>query len=163
MSAPLLSIQGLSAHYGAITALRGISLEVFPGEVVGLIGPNGAGKTSTLMAIFGLTPTAAGEIRFAGRSLAGLPPEKVVRSGIALVPEGRQVFGTLTVAENLKLGLTPRSDRSTVGEEMERIFGLFPVLHRYLQTHAGRLSGGEQQQLAIARALLSKPRLLLLD
>ncbi len=160
---PLLAVEGLVVRYGAITALRGISLEVFPGEVVGLIGPNGAGKTSTLMAIFGLTPTAAGEIRFDGQSLAGLPPEKVVRSGIALVPEGRQVFGTLTVAENLKLGLTPRSDRSTVGEEMERIFGLFPVLHRYLQTHAGRLSGGEQQQLAIARALLSKPRLLLLD
>ena len=160
---PLLAVTDLVVRYGAVSAVQGISLDVHPGEVVGLIGPNGAGKTSTLMAIFGLVPAASGAISFDGASLAGLPPEKVVRKGIALVPEGRQVFGTLTVAENLRLGATPRKDRSTLGEEMARIFALFPVLERYLATHAGRLSGGEQQQLAIARALLSKPRLLLLD
>ena len=159
---PLLVVDDLVVRYRGLTALQGISLEVNRGEVVGLIGPNGAGKTSVLMAIFGLVPSS-GTISFDGTSLAGLPPEKVVRRGIALVPEGRQVFGTLTVGENLRLGATPRPDRHTLAEDMERVFSLFPVLQRYLSTHAGRLSGGEQQQLAIARALLSKPRLLLLD
>ena len=161
-SEPLLVVDDLVVRYRGLTALQGISLEVNAGEVVGLIGPNGAGKTSALMAIFGLVPSS-GTISFDGTSLAGLPPEKVVRRGIALVPEGRQVFGTLTVGENLRLGATPRPDRHTLAEDMERVFSLFPVLQRYLGTHAGRLSGGEQQQLAIARALLSKPRLLLLD
>ena len=161
-SKPLLMVDDLVVRYRGLTALQGISLEVNAGEVVGLIGPNGAGKTSALMAIFGLVPSS-GTISFDGTSLAGLPPEKVVRQGIAFVPEGRQVFGTLTVRENLRLGATPREDRRTLAEDMERVFSLFPVLQRYLDTHAGRLSGGEQQQLAIARALLSKPRLLLLD
>ena len=162
-SEPLLIVEDLVVRYGAVAAVQGVSLEVHTGEVVGLIGPNGAGKTSILKAIFGLVPTTSGTIRFDGASLAGLPPEKVVRAGIALVPEGRQVFGTLTVAENLSLGATPRRDRSSLSSDMDRVFTLFPVLERYLATHAGRLSGGEQQQLAIARALLSKPRLLLLD
>ena len=160
---PLLAIEKLVVRYGAVQAVRGISLEVFSGEVVGLIGPNGAGKTSTLAAIFGLVPTASGRILFDGAPLAGLPPEKVVRRGLALVPEGRQVFGTLTVGENLRLGATPRPDRHSLDDDLAQVFTLFPVLERYLDTHAGRLSGGEQQQLAIGRALLSKPRLLLLD
>jgi branched-chain amino acid transport system ATP-binding protein len=159
---PLLAVDDLVVRYGNLTAVQGVSLEVRAGEVVGLIGPNGAGKTSTLLAIFGLV-ASSGSIHFDGRPLAGLAPEKVVRSGIALVPEGRQVFGTLTVEENLRLGATPRSDRHAIEDDLKRIFELFPVLERYLTTHAGRLSGGEQQQLAIGRALLSKPRLLLLD
>jgi len=160
---PQLRIRDLVVRYSGTTAVRGISLEVMPGEVVGLIGPNGAGKTSTLSAIFGLVPTASGSIELEGRSLLGLPPERIVRLGVALVPEGRQIFGSLTVRENLRLGATPRADRARVDADVRDALERFPVLDRFIDAPAGRLSGGEQQQLAIARALLSRPRLLLLD
>jgi branched-chain amino acid transport system ATP-binding protein len=159
----MLQIDGLVVNYGSVSAVKGITLRVEEGEVVGVVGPNGAGKTTTLNAIAGVVRPAGGDIVFEGGSIVGEAPERLVRRGIALVPEGRRIFGTLTVAENLQLGTTSRSDRATIGEDMERIFDRFPVLKRYLKTHADRLSGGEQQQLAIARALIGKPRLILLD
>jgi branched-chain amino acid transport system ATP-binding protein len=159
----LLVVDELTVRYGKSTAVRGISLRVDEGEVVGLIGSNGAGKTTTLSSIFGLVPAAEGSVAFEGRSLLGLAPETIVRLGVALVPEGRHIFGTLTVAENLSLGATARTDRTTIARETDRLCQLFPVLGKYLDVPASRLSGGEQQQLAIARALLAKPRLLLLD
>jgi branched-chain amino acid transport system ATP-binding protein len=159
----MLAVEGLAVRYGSISAVRDVSLYVEQGEVVGVIGPNGAGKTTTLSAIFGLVRAAAGTIQYEGKSLLGLNPEAVVRRGIALVPEGRHIFGTLTVAENLMLGSTPRADRRTYRDDFDALFERFPILETYLDSPAGRLSGGEQQQLAIARALLSKPKLLLLD
>lgn len=159
----MLRVEGLTAHYGRIAALHGISLEVSEGETVALVGPNGAGKSTTLAAITGTLRPSGGSIAFERESLVGLPPERIVERGIALVPEGREIFATLTVAENLQLGTTSRSDRSGVEADLERILGLFPVLRTYYRRSAASLSGGEQQQLAIARALLSAPRLLLLD
>jgi branched-chain amino acid transport system ATP-binding protein len=159
----LLRVDDLVVQYGRTPALRGITLEVNEGEVVGLIGPNGAGKTTTLSAIFGLVSPVRGSIVFDGRSLLGRAPEAIVQQGVALVPEGRHIFATLTVAENLQLGAAPRRDKSRFKEELERIFERFPILKTYYSGPAGLLSGGEQQQLAIARALLSQPRLLLLD
>jgi len=159
----MLNVERLMIRYGPISAVRDVSLHVDAGEVVGVIGPNGAGKTSTLSAIFGLVRPAGGAIDFEGTSLVGLTPESVVRRGIALVPEGRHIFGTLTVGENLLLGTTPRRDRRRFRNELGEIFARFPILETYFDSPAGRLSGGEQQQLAIARALLSRPRLLLLD
>jgi branched-chain amino acid transport system ATP-binding protein len=159
----MLRVESLTAHYGRIPALRGITLEVSAGEIVGLVGSNGAGKSTTLAAIMGLLRPTSGSIAFEGESLVGMTPERVVRRGVALVPEGRGIFGTLTVAENLGLGATPRSDRNAVAEDLERTLDRFPILRTYYRSSAASLSGGEQQQLAIARALLSKPRLLLLD
>jgi branched-chain amino acid transport system ATP-binding protein len=159
----MLTIEGLAVRYGPIAAVRDVSLQVDEGEVVGIIGPNGAGKTTTLSAIFGLVHPASGTMTFEGSSLIGLQPEAVVRKRIALVPEGRHIFGTLTVEENLLLGTTPRPDRKTFRDDLGGIFERFPILGEYSGSPAGRLSGGEQQQLAIARALLSRPRLLLLD
>jgi len=159
----MLRVENLVVRYGPVSGVRDVSLEVNEGEVVGVIGPNGAGKTSTLSAIFGLVRPAGGSVTFDGSSLVGLSPEAVVRRRIALVPEGRHIFGTLTVGENLMLGSTPRPDRRAFRGELDGIFTRFPILQAYLDSPAGRLSGGEQQQLAIARALLSRPRLLLLD
>ena len=159
----MLSISDLSVRYGRITAVQEISLEVGEGEIVGLVGPNGAGKSTTLAAIFGLVPVAAGGISYLGESLVGLPPERIVRRGIALVLEGRHIFGTLTVAENLLVGTTANPDRTRAGAVLEGVLNRFPILRRTLRTPAGALSGGEQQQLAIARALVAEPRLLLLD
>lgn len=159
----MLSIEGLTIQYGRIPAVRDLSLEVAAGEIVGLIGPNGAGKTSTLHAITGVGGKASGSILFDGDGILGLSPEQIVRRGIALVPEGRQIFGTLTVAENLDLGLTTRRGDPTADDDLEAILQRFPVLDRFYRRSAGSLSGGEQQQLAIARAMLSRPRLLLLD
>jgi branched-chain amino acid transport system ATP-binding protein len=159
----LLRIDELTVRYGPIAALHGISLEVNEGEVVGLIGPNGAGKSTTLNTIVGLIKPASGSITFDGRSIVGQVPAKIARSGIALVPEGRRIFGRLTVAENLQLGAAVRKDRAQVAEDLERTLDLFGVLRTYYSQPADRLSGGEQQQLAIARALLGRPRLLLLD
>jgi branched-chain amino acid transport system ATP-binding protein len=158
----MLRIADLRVTYGRVPALHGISLDVDEGEAVALVGPNGAGKTTTLSAIFGLVPPAAGTIEFEGRSLAGLTPERIMRRGLALVPEGRHIFGTLTVGENLQLGTTARRDPDTAAD-LERTLERFPILKATYDTSAGNLSGGEQQQLAIARALLSRPRLLLLD
>jgi len=159
----MLRIDELRVNYGRVPALHGISLHVDEGEAVTLVGPNGAGKTTTLSAIFGLVAPAGGTILFEGESLVGASPEKILRRGLALVPEGRHIFGTLSVGENLQLGTTARKDRHEADDDMKRVFERFPVLESYYDRTAGTLSGGEQQQLAIARALLSRPRLLLLD
>jgi branched-chain amino acid transport system ATP-binding protein len=154
-----LTVDGLRVRFGAVEAVRGLSLEVKPGEIVGLIGPNGAGKSSTLNAIMGAAPVAGGEIRLDGVSLRGRRSEDVARVGIALVPEGRRIFAELTVEENLRLGLAAR--RSPGG--IDSVFELFPVIEEFRRRQAGALSGGQQQQLAIARALVADPSVLLLD
>jgi branched-chain amino acid transport system ATP-binding protein len=159
----MLRLDDVHVRYGPIGAVRGASLIVEEGEIVGLIGPNGAGKTTTLSAVAGLVPVAAGTITFEGKPLRGLSPDDIVRRGVSLVPEGRRIFATLTVEENLKVGLSARKDRAAARQDFERMLELFPVLERYLRATAGHLSGGEQQQLAIARSLLTKPRLLLVD
>jgi branched-chain amino acid transport system ATP-binding protein len=161
-SPPTLALENLSVRYGAVDAVRGLSLEVDRGEIVGLIGPNGAGKSSTLHAIMGAAPIVGGDVRQDGRSLVGARSESIARGGIALVPEGRRIFGELTVEENLRLGLAARRSRSR-GATLARAFELFPVLHEFRRRHAGALSGGQQQQLAIARALAAEPDVLLLD
>jgi branched-chain amino acid transport system ATP-binding protein len=157
-----LAVEKLSVRYGAVEAVRGLSLEVKPGEIVGLIGPNGAGKSSTLHAIMGAAPVTGGDVRLDGRSLTGRRPEDVARRGVALVPEGRRIFGELTVEENLRLGLAARRDRRN-GEGLSRSYELFPVLREFRSRQAGLLSGGQQQQLAIGRALAADPVVLLLD
>ena len=157
-----LAVEKLSVRYGAVDAVRGLSLEVKPGQIVGLIGPNGAGKSSTLHAIMGSAPVVGGDVLFDGRSLVGRRPEDVARRGIALVPEGRRIFGELTVEENLRLGLAGRGKRSN-GNGLARAYELFPVLREFRSRHAGALSGGQQQQLAIGRALAADPTVLLLD
>jgi branched-chain amino acid transport system ATP-binding protein len=159
----MLKIDSLQVRYGRVPAVHDVSLEVNEGQAVGLIGPNGAGKSTTLRTIMGLVPTTSGTIDFQGSTLLGLPPEKITRRGLALVPEGRQIFGTLSVEENLRIGATPRSDKDAIAADMRRAVERFPVLEGYFKSSAAKLSGGEQQQLAIARALLSNPRLLLLD
>ncbi len=159
----MLTVTDLSARYGRVTALRSVSVTVGQGEIVAIVGPNGAGKSTTLAAITGIVRPSGGSIELEGRSLLGLAPERIVRLGIALVPEGRQIFSSLSVAENLELGTTPRRDRAAAREDLERELDRFPVLRTYYRTSAAKLSGGEQQQLAIARALLSRPKLLLLD
>ena len=159
----MLEIDNLHLHYGGIAALKGVSLRIDSGEIVGLVGPNGAGKSSLLAAITGQRRSSAGAISFEGRSLLGKTPEQIVRIGISLVPEGRHIFRTLTVAENLRLGSTIRRDRAAVKRDLEGLLELFPALKRRYRALGGHLSGGEQQQLAIARAMMCKPRLLLLD
>ena len=159
----MLEIDNLHLHYGGIAALKGVSLRIDSGEIVGLVGPNGAGKSSLLAAITGQRRSSAGAISFEGRSLLGKTPEQIVRMGIALVPEGRHIFRALTVAENLRLGSTIRRDRVAVKRELADLLALFPALKRRYRALGGHLSGGEQQQLAIARAMMCKPRLLLLD
>ncbi len=160
---PVLSVEGLSVRYGAVTAVRDLSFSITPGEIVGVIGPNGAGKSSTLHAIMGLAPISAGTVRLRGRSLAGSVAEDVARSGIALVPEGRRIFAELTVEENLRLGLAGRREQAGAEADIEAAYDLFPIVREFRGRHAGALSGGQQQQLAIARALVAKPDLLLLD
>jgi branched-chain amino acid transport system ATP-binding protein len=157
-----LAVENLSVRYGAVEAVRGLSLEVKPGQIVGLIGPNGAGKSSTLQAIMGAAPISGGDVLLDGRSLVGRRPEDVAREGIALVPEGRRIFGELTVEENLRLGLAARSKKRN-GGGLTRAYELFPILREFRSRHAGALSGGQQQQLAIGRALASDPDVLLLD
>jgi branched-chain amino acid transport system ATP-binding protein len=159
----MLSVDRLAVRYGSITALHGISLDVAEGEIVGVIGPNGAGKSTLLLTIAGAVAAASGEVRLDGQPILGERPERLVAKGISLVPEGRHIFHRLTVQENLKLGTTVRGDRQAVEEDWERVLELFPILRAYLKTPAGKLSGGEQQMLAIARALLTGPRLMMLD
>jgi branched-chain amino acid transport system ATP-binding protein len=158
-----LVVEGLEVRYGAVRAVRDLSFTVEPGEIVGLIGPNGAGKSSTLHAIMGAAPVVAGEVRLGGASLLGRKPEDVARSGIALVPEGRRIFGELSVEENLRLGLAGRRSQTGAGEAVERAYELFPIVREFRSRAAGALSGGQQQQLAIARALVAEPDVLLLD
>jgi branched-chain amino acid transport system ATP-binding protein len=157
-----LVVENLSVRYGAVEAVRGLSLEVRPGQIVGLIGPNGAGKSSTLHAIMGSAPITGGDVRLDGTSIVGRRPEEVARRGVALVPEGRRIFGELTVDENLHLGLAGRSVR-TNGDGLARAHELFPILREFRSRQAGVLSGGQQQQLAIGRALAADPEILLLD
>ena len=157
----LLELDGIDVAYGTVPAVRSLSLEVAAGEIVGLIGPNGAGKSTTLHAIMGVLEPSAGEIRLAGRSLRGRRPEQVARAGIALVPEGRRIFGDFTVEENLRLGQTARRDGGD--PSLAEIYELFPILDEFSGRHAGALSGGQQQQLAIGRALAAGPDVLLLD
>jgi branched-chain amino acid transport system ATP-binding protein len=154
----MLELRGLKVAHGGVEVLHGVEMSLGEGEVVGMVGPNGAGKSSLLRAICGLTRSSAGEIRFEGSSLRGLAPEEIARLGIALVPEGRQIFGTLTVAENLRLA-APGNGSETTEQVLERL----PILRKRAGQRADRLSGGEQQQLAVARALLRRPRLLILD
>ena len=156
-----LVVDRLDVRYGAVRAVRGLSLEVRPGEIVGLIGPNGAGKSSTLHAIMGAAPVAGGEIRLGDESLVGRRSEDVARAGVALVPEGRRIFAELTVEENLRLGRAACRRRDSDG--LARAYELFPVVREFRKRSAGALSGGQQQQLAIARALVAEPRVLLLD
>jgi branched-chain amino acid transport system ATP-binding protein len=158
-----LVVRDLRVAYGGVEAVRGLSLDVAPGEIVGLIGPNGAGRSTTSHAIMGLVPAGAGEIRLGERSLRGRTPEAIARSGVALVPEGRRLFAELTVEENLKLGLAARSSSEGVAEDLAEIYELFPVCQEFRSRPAGALSGGQQQQLAIARALVARPSILLLD
>jgi branched-chain amino acid transport system ATP-binding protein len=163
MADALLEIESLEVRYGVVPAVRGASLSVGRGEIVGLVGPNGAGKSTLLLAIMGVVPAAKGTIRYDGKSILGTRTERIVRSGIALVPEGRHIFDDLTVEENLRLGLVGRSEPDGVEADREWIYGLFPVVRDFRGRQAGVLSGGQRQQLAIARALIAKPRLLLLD
>jgi branched-chain amino acid transport system ATP-binding protein len=159
---PLLEVSGIHAHYGSIEALKGVSLEVGEGEVVTLIGSNGAGKSTTLRSISGLTPATAGTVVFAGEDITRVPAHDVVSRGIALSPEGRHVFPRMTVRENLELGAHMRK-RAEVGEDFDRVFELFPRLKERDKQKAGTMSGGEQQMLAIGRALMAQPKLLMLD
>jgi len=160
---PLLTIDNLQVAYGGIKALRGVSLEVHAGEIVSLIGANGAGKSTLLRAISGLAPATGGQLRFRDTDLRMLPAHRIVELGIAHVPEGRRVFANLTVLENLKLATWPRRDRSALHDDYERIYTLFPRLAERRHQLAGSLSGGEQQMLALGRALMTRGQLLLLD
>ena len=159
----MLEIRDLQVSYGGIAALHGIALQVPAGSIVTLIGGNGAGKSSTLRAISGIAKVTGGSVVFEGRDITNKPAHEIVALGIAHSPEGRMVFSNLTVLENLHMGAHLRRDRNAIASDLERIFGLFPRLKERLQQAAGTLSGGEQQMLAIARALMSKPKCLLLD
>ncbi|MCC6379774.1 MAG: ABC transporter ATP-binding protein [Burkholderiales bacterium] len=160
---PLLALEGLKVSYGGIQAVKGIDLVVGRGELVCLIGANGAGKSTTLKGVTGLQPVSGGTVRYDGEDVTGRPAFELVRRGLAMVPEGRGVFGALSIEENLAMGAYIRSDKAGIREDVERAFALFPRLKERRRQTAGTLSGGEQQMLAMARALMSRPRLLLLD
>ncbi len=159
----MLVVKNLNTHYGNIHALKGVNLEVNEGEIVTLIGSNGAGKSTTLGTITGLLKATSGEVNFKGEDITKLPPSQIVKKGISLSPEGREVFPALTVEENLKLGAFTRQDKDGIKESYDRVYELFPRLFERKKQSAGTLSGGEQQMLAIGRALMSAPQLLLLD
>ncbi|MFM7289697.1 MAG: ABC transporter ATP-binding protein [Planctomycetia bacterium] len=159
----MLEVENLEAGYGPIKALDGVSLTVAPGELVAIIGANGAGKTTLLMAISGVVPVRGGEVRFEGRPVTGLAAHEIVRLGIGHSPEGRRIFPRLSVRENLELGGFTRSDRAEMRRDIDEVCGLFPVLGSRMGQMGGTLSGGEQQMLALGRALVGRPRLLLLD
>ena len=160
---PLLALEGLKVAYGGIQAVKGIDLVVGKGELVCLIGANGAGKTTTLKGVTGLQPVSGGTVRYEGEDVTGAPAFRLVRRGLAMVPEGRGVFGALTIEENLAMGAYVRRDTAGVKADLERVFDLFPRLKERRRQTAGTLSGGEQQMLAMGRALMSRPKLLLLD
>jgi branched-chain amino acid transport system ATP-binding protein len=159
----MLELRRVDAYYGNILALHEVCLTVREGEIIALIGANGAGKSTTLMAISGMVPLRRGEIIFQGKPIHGLTPDAIVKLGISQVPEGRHIFPGLTVAENLDLGAFLRRDKRGIEEDRDYLFALFPVLHQRRNQAGGTLSGGEQQMLAISRALMARPRLLLLD
>jgi branched-chain amino acid transport system ATP-binding protein len=160
---PLLEVNDIHTFYGNIEALKGISLDVEEGEIVTLIGSNGAGKSTTLRSISGLTPPREGSIKFMGREIGEVPPQDIVKLGISLSPEGRHIFPRMTVRENLDLGAYLRRDSNGIGEDLDRVYELFPRLKERERQKAGTMSGGEQQMLAIGRALMAQPKLLLLD
>jgi branched-chain amino acid transport system ATP-binding protein len=160
---PLLQVENLHAAYGAIEVLKGVSIEVNPGEIVTIIGANGAGKTSTLMCISGVNPVRSGRILFNGREIQNHPPFEIVKLGLCQSPEGRKVFPRLTVLENLEMGAYTRSDHPAIQRDIDHAYQLFPILKERRSQLAGTLSGGEQQMLAVARALMGRPKLLLLD
>ncbi len=159
----ILELEDVHTYYGTIQALRGITLEVGAGEIVTLIGANGAGKSTTLRSINGLNHPQRGAIRFEGDDITTTPPHEIVRRGISQSPEGRKLFPRMTVVENLEMGAFQRIDRSEIGEDMDRVFALFPRLAERKTQKAGTMSGGEQQMCAIGRALMARPRLLMLD
>jgi branched-chain amino acid transport system ATP-binding protein len=161
--APLLELRGVDTHYGPIQVLRGVDLQIGAGEVVCLLGPNAAGKTTTLKTILGYVAPTSGEVLLEGERVDGLPPQELVGRGITMVPENRRLFRRMTVQENLELGAFLRHDRGGVDEDLDRVFGLFPRLKERLGQRAGTLSGGEQQMVAVARALMARPRILLMD
>lgn len=163
MSQPLLIVSEIQAYYGRVPALHNVSLQVEPGSVVALLGANGAGKTTTLRVISGLLKPTHGYVEFDGKRIDRMRPDQLVRAGIGHVPEGRQLFPELTVRENLRLGAYTRGNAKSIEQDLQRVFNYFPRLRDRIGQHAGTLSGGEQQMLAIGRALMSKPRLLLLD
>ncbi len=159
----MLKIQGIETYYGNIQALKGVSIEVSEGEVITLIGANGAGKTTTLMSVSGVTPPRSGKILFRGEEIQGKTPNEIVAKGISQVPEGRRIFPGLTVMENLDMGAFLRDDKAGIREDLEYVLDLFPILAERKNQAGGTLSGGEQQMLAISRALMARPALLLLD
>jgi branched-chain amino acid transport system ATP-binding protein len=159
----VLKVSGLTVQYGAIKALRGISFEVSAGEIITLIGSNGAGKTTTLHAISNIIKKASGRVIFNGADISASAPDRIVASGLVQVPEGRRIFANLTVQDNLEMGAFTRHDRAGIRRDMETVFGIFPRLKERIRQIAGTLSGGEQQMLAMGRALMASPRLLLLD
>ena len=159
----MLSLTNVETYYGSIRALKGVSLDVPEGQTVTLLGANGAGKTTTLKTISGITPAARGTIAFLGQRIDRMAPEKIVRLGISHVPEGRQVFKDLTVTENLRMGAYTRKGRRDIEASLQRVYAYYPILRERRHQLAGTLSGGEQQMLAIGRALMARPRLLLLD
>lgn len=159
----MLRLADIKTYYGNIQALKGVTIDISEGEIITLIGANGAGKTTTLMSVSGLVPPASGEILFMGRAIHKMAPDKIVSLGISQVPEGRRIFPQLSVMENLHMGAFLRSDKKSISEDMDYIFSLFPILTQRRHQAGGTLSGGEQQMLAISRALMARPRLLLLD
>ena len=160
---PMLEVRDLEVRYGSVPAVRGLDLTVLRGEIVGLIGPNGAGKSTTLHAIMGAVRASSGEIRLGGSSIRGRAPENIVRAGVALVPEGRRIFAELTVEDNLRLGLSGRRSKAGASAALDGVYELFPIVRETRRRQAGLLSGGQQQQLAIGRALVADPDMLLLD
>jgi len=160
---PLLSVQSLQVRYGPIEAVRGVDFDIKEGEIVAFLGANGAGKSSTLNALVGLVPVASGKVNFKGEDITDWAPETLAPAGMTLSPEGRRVFGSLSVAENLRMGAYSIKDNNVVEAAWERVYTLFPILHERRDQFAGTLSGGQQQMLAVGRALMSNPSLLLLD
>jgi branched-chain amino acid transport system ATP-binding protein len=159
----ILKIKGLQVNYGGIQAVKGIDLEVAQGELVTLIGANGAGKTTTMKAITGLKPYTIGDIEYMGESIKGVPPHLLLKKGLAMVPEGRGIFARMSIVENMQMGAYLRTDTDGIKADVDRMFGFFPRLKERATQYAGTLSGGEQQMLAMARAIISRPKLLLLD
>ncbi|MDN7631580.1 ABC transporter ATP-binding protein [Burkholderia cenocepacia] len=163
MAAAMLKIKGLQVNYGGIQAVKGVDMEVRQGELVTLIGANGAGKTTTMKAITGLKPYSAGDIEYEGKSIKGMPAHELLKRGLAMVPEGRGIFARMSIVENMQMGAYLRNDNEQIKQDVDRMFGFFPRLKERATQLAGTLSGGEQQMLAMSRAILSKPKLLLLD
>ncbi len=163
MAEPVLKVENINVYYGSIHAIKGISFEVFDGEIVTLIGANGAGKSTTLNTVSGLLHPSTGSVSFLGEPLAKIQPHKIVEKGLAQVPEGRRVFAQMTVQENLEMGAFTQNRQSDIQDDMEKVYSLFPRLKERMKQTAGTLSGGEQQMLAMGRALMSRPKLLMLD